>query len=565
MSKRDSLSSSCTGASTHMEVEGTWDENIPLDQIHNSIIEYLTEKLETLRARYIQAKADKKEHVMGKIVKYRMAYQKFVHITKDILQKCESFLKNRRDTPGSRVAYISNVQQYISQAREFVKLDLKFKRISPSLLTHLEPSLGDTPEIYQRKRYIRNTISSILNNEKTTCLTSTGVGKSYRARCANQSLFISKGFNSKWIQILPSGVSEVISKLSSDEERWMAMLAFLFSKGCSDNFIHSGFCPLCIFPIIIPKEINGAGSSTIYCPACFKEITWTYFINNSGIKDIFSKFHPREVSVILDSLCPKDEEPGDYYQGIMREIYIRGVSSDEIPVPIDDSGEGSCSSSTNPSQSSHRPPSPQNIQVVRQRIDQEQPKFKQAFAIILDKLEKIYGSDKPTIDRKSVKDSYEQFASELYNIEGGYVIKVPRGFFPALKRYMDYYHSSENRITRKMINDALISLGYDEYTKHISYIAHKMYNRPYPDFSSKRTNILIECVLMKIMFGVMSGKGNKRVHVSNYYIIHNVLENNGFEWSEDSFRISENTKKKQESIMKDICRTIYSSTVRDPS
>jgi hypothetical protein len=154
---------------------------------------------------------------------------------------------------------------------------------------------------------------------------------------------------------------------------------------------------------------------------------------------------------------------------------------------------------------------------------------------------------------------------EIYNIEGGYIIKVPRGFFPALKRYMDYYHSSEPKITRKMIYDALVSLGYEEYTKHISYISHKMFNYPYPDFSSNRTEILIDCVLFKIIFGVISGRGSKRTHVNNYYIIHNVLENNGYDWSEDSFRISDSTKKKQESIMKEICQLIYNRGVPGPS
>lgn len=557
MSKRDSYSSSCTGASTQMEVEGSWDENIPLEQLHNSIIEFLTDKLESHRARYILAKVNKKENEMGKIVKYRMAYQKFVHITRDILHQCETFLKNRRDSPGSRVAYINNVQQYISQAKEFVKLDLKFKRVSPSLLTHLEPNSSDSPETFQRKRYIRNTINSILNNEKSTCLTSTGVGKIYRTKCAHQSLFTSKEFNSKWVNILPPSISEVIIKLTTDEERWMAMISFLFSKGCSEKFIHNGFCPLCVFPIIIPKDLNGG---TIYCPACFKEITWTYYINNNALRDIFVRFHPNEIHNILAKICGPGEDPREYFDGIVRDIYVRGTVTSEHKQSEDDpKDESVASTSTASCSSTHRPPYPQNIQVVRQRLDIEQPKFKAAYSIISERINNIYGDEKPVLDRKSIKDSYEQFAAELYNIEGGYVIKVPRGFSPALKRYMDYYHSSETTITRKMIFDALISLGYEEYTKHISYIANKMYNRPYPDFSLKRANILIECVLMKIIFGIITGKGNKRVHVSNYYIIHKVLENNGIDWSEDSFRISENTKKKQDEIMNQICDIIYNS------
>lgn len=568
MSKRDSQSSSLTGVSTQMEVEGTWDEDIPLDQIHNSILEFLSSKLERLRDRYIQSKKDKRDNLMGRIVKYRMAYQKFVHVTRDILQKCEGFLKDRRDSPGSRVAYINNVQQYISQAREFVKLDLKFKRISPTLLNHLEPTDIDTPEVFKRKRYIKNTISSILNNEKTTCLTSTGIGKLYRNKQAHQSQFLSRGFNAKWSTILPPAMTTVINGLSTDDERWLAMLVFLFSKGCSERYIHNGFCPSCLFPIIIPRETREGNAGTVYCPACFKEITWTYFINHSSIKDLFGKFHPAEVKAIMMVVRGEaNVDDDEYFEGMVRDIFQRGESSSPPPSTICEqssaSSVSSVSSAIGPSSSST--PVTHTIQIVRQRIEQENVKFKQLFGIIMERIHGIYGSGGVALDRKNIKESYEQFAIELYNIEGGYVIKAPRGFFPALKRYMDYYHKSEERISRKMIHDALISLGYEEYTKHISYIANKMYNYPFPDFSEKRITVLIECVLFKIMFGIISGKGSKRIHVNNYYIISKVIENNGYTWTEDAFRISENTRKKQEKIIGDICEIIYSKEVQGPS
>lgn len=575
MSGRESVSSSRTGASTHMEVEGTWDEDIPLDQIHNSIIEYLTDKLEKLRLRYTQAKTDKKDHVMGKIVKYRMAYQKYVHITRDILQKCEEFLKDRKDSPGSRVAYIKNVQQYISQAKEFVKLDLKFKKLSPSLLSHLEPQLSDTPEIFQKKRYIRNTISSILNNEKITCLTSTGAGKSYRLKHNNQSQFLTRGFNSSWTKHLPPDMSSIISSLESDDERWAAMIVFLLSRKCSRMYIHNGFCPSCLFPIIIPRETKEGGSGTIYCPSCFKEITWTYFISRQSMNQIFSQFHPDELLNLMNKVRG-GEDGDDFFEGYANDLYNKCLHN----ISISES-DRSDSSPRNipvvclPSSSSHQSPSQPSssvqikdtipIKVTSYRFEPETLNFKDIFRIVSERLKKISGYENYVIDRKNVKESFDQFTTEIYNIEGGCIIKVPRGFFPSLKRYMNFYHSSDTSITRKMIYDALVSLGYDEYTKHISYISHKLYNTPYPDFSSKRSVIVIECIIIKILFGICVGKGTRRVHVNNYYIIHIVLGKNGYDLSDDHFRISENTKKKKETVMKDICNLIYTQEAPDPS
>lgn len=568
MSKRDSQSTSHTGVSTQMEVEGTWDEDIPLDQIHNSIIEFLSGKLEKLRTRYIDARNDKRENLMGRIVKYRMAYQKFVHVTRDILQKCEDFLKNRKDSPGSRVAYINNVQQYISQAKEFVKLDLKFKRISPSLLNHLEPSDADTPEVFRKKRYIKNTITSILNTEKNSCLTSTGVGKVYRNRQAHQSQFLTRNFNSKWATILPPDMTTVINSLSTDEERWLAMIVFLFSKGCSQRYIHNGFCPSCLFPIIITRETKEGGLGTIYCPSCFKEITWTYFINHTSIKELFGKFHPMEIKTVINAVRGESNmDDEDYFEGVVSDIFKRGKASS--PPPSCQYEESSASSVASSSSSAFTqlptPSGGHSIQVVRQRIHHENVKYKHLYTDISARISDIYRTQTVSIDRKVIKESYEQFSMELYNIEGGNVIKVPRGFFPALKRYMDYYHKSEEKITRKMIYDALMSMGYDEYTKHISYISNKMYNTPFPDFSEKRSKILTECTLFKIIFGLMSGKTTKRVHVNNIFIIILVLKNNGHDWSEDAFRITENTRKKQEKLMNEISELIYRKEVQDPS
>lgn len=557
MSKRDSYSSSRTGVSTQIEVEGTWDENIPLEQLHDSILHFLTDKLEKLRHRYIQVRQDKKENVMGRIVKYRMAYQKFVHITKDILQQCDSFLKDRRDSPGSRIAYINNVQQYISQAKEFVKIDLKFKRISPSLLTHLEPTEDDTADSYKRKRYLKNTIYTILNNEKMSCLTSSGVGKIFRSRHNHQSKFVGRAFNSNWISILKPGMSEVISLLERDEEKWAAMLVYLYSKDCSNKYVHNGFCPTCLFPIIIPRETNEGSSGTIYCPACFKEITWTYFISHDSIREVFSQFHPDEIDNILTMV--KNSNGGgdddDFYSSIINNITDTSRSRQHSQKPNWDT----VTAKTRKTTLKITPPlSVVSVKVLQQRFVPRQDSFKVILSIITKHLKMIFKNRDIAIDRKNIKDNYDQFASDIYNIEGIDIIKLPRGIIPAIKRYVTYYHSSEETITRKMIYDALMALGYEEYTKHISYIANKMYNQPFPDFSRNRQDIIIECVLFKIIFGIISSSSsNKRVHANNYYIIHNVLVNNNYDSTDHIFRLSIITRKKQSDIMEEICRLIY--------
>ena len=167
-------SSVLTGDSLQMAIEGQWDETVSLVEIHQGIVQHLTLKLEKLKRKYMNLKfADetKKERMMKKIVAARVSYQRYMNVTKDVLKNCEEFMRVRRDTPGSRIAFIRHAQDYFSQAKEFIKLDISLKKLSPALLNYVQPKSTDSPTTYRRKRDMCKAMSLVIANDKCSLST----------------------------------------------------------------------------------------------------------------------------------------------------------------------------------------------------------------------------------------------------------------------------------------------------------------------------------------------------------------------------------------------------------
>lgn len=599
----DASSSIITGDSTQINLEGQWDESIPLESIHEGIVEYLVTKLERLKATYKGLKMksrnpsfrNREDLVMKKIVTARLNYQRYMAVTKDILSRCNEFMNTRRDTPESRIAFIRNAQDYFQQARDFVKMDITFKKLSPSLIRYIEPKTGDSPEVYARKRELCKTMIGILGKEKTNQFTN-GVGKLFRSRYLQQSKLFNKGFPEQWINSLPVSLKTILKGVS-EEERWPRTLIFLFSNYCSRNYVHQGFCPGCYHPIIneVAHDEHVSSGGKLFCRACGKEIEWTYYINPRTIRILFSKFHTEEIEKMklnVESIIGKeietDEERGfddilDLY--ISHDYEEEGMDGETLE---HENEEWCCSQekkrvqrekktdeprTTSPGSGRGRPrsESPRKVSEEYKTIS-----FGDVIERVREKIFEIYGEEpKHSLERR-LKIVYQTFRMELQTLEGfvDEEDKYPRAFLSKIENYVRYHFKlppkEEVRLlplcekggregtNRGMIISALTELKFSKYLNYVTLICEKLWNYQKPDFSRHRDDIIYECVLQKEIFTRLSYKYGRKSNLNQQLILLFILQRYGYMWTEEDFKIKfhEDTKTKQLGIMKEIFSVI---------
>ena len=576
-----------TGDSLQLALEGQWDENISIEELHKEIMGYLMKNLEGLKTKYLQLKIShpkRQERLMKKVVAARIKYQRYMNVTKDVLHNCNEFMRVRKDTPGSRIAFIRNVQDYLVQAKEFVKMDITLKKISPTLLNYIQPSAQDTPDVYIKKRDMRKAMSLVLQNDKN-CMTTNGLGKQFRSRYAQQNRFIHQDFPEVWIPHFPVVLKNSLKDTRSPDKRWLISIMYLFSKHCSVNYIQQGYCSSCLFPII-HKKTQGLGTGKLFCLSCKKEIDWTYYMNPRTICLIMSGFHVSEIEECRETICkfirddPElfDENSMEFFEDILDSyIHNRMDYEDEVASKAVFSTMKQCVDEEEREVTVEREettkPAVSNVPDDNVQDDTEVPDdvppFSSVVSAVIETLNNIYGNT-VSIDIKSAKDSYSLYKMEILSFEGKTEEAVPRGLIPKIERYVCHHYKLPGKeeikklpltekgdregTSRKMIYDALVDLSLGKYSHLVSKISHKLWGSQLPSMKSHYAEILHDCVLQKEIFNRLSATYGRKSNISQRVILMYISQRYGYLWDVDDFRIgfSPVTLKKHLDILKEI-------------
>lgn len=593
-----SLGSMQTGDSVQIELEGQWDETVSIEDIHKGVIDHMLEKLETLKRKYNYLKnADNrhKDKLLKKIVAARIKYQRYVNVTKDILTRCSEFMKTRKDSPGTRIAFIRNVQEYFSQAKDFVKLDISLKKISPSLLTYVQTTNRDSPKTYQRKRELCRALTAVVKTEKNS-LSANGIGKIFRSRYAQQSRFLNQPFPQIWKQYFPISLRNSIKDITDSDQCWLRTILYIFSKHCSVNYIQQGYCPGCLFPII-NERMEGTVGGKLFCPACKKEIEWTYYMNPRTICLILMSFHQTEIKdakqdiircVDADPYLFIVKEDGRYFEDVLddylnnSETYVnRGVSEkekvneqrssleetmetseEEVPITHIESPRFAASSADKESVTSGK------------EDDGSFPPFGDTLKTAIDIVKRIYGPTIP-LDIKVAKETYQMFKMEIMSFEGKIDESLPRGIIPRVERYVCHYFNipakeeirkrpltpkgDREGTTKKMIYDALIELNLGKYTNLVSKLSNKIWKSTLPDIHEHYHEIIADCIVQREVFNRLSKQYGRKSNINQRLILMHITQKYGYIWTDEDFKVnlSSTTRKKQIEILEEIFEVIY--------
>lgn len=612
MSSVDEISSIGTGNSVQMALEGQWDETVSIKEIHEGVVRHLSEKLERLKRKYFILKGTsdetRKSLAVKKIVAARINYQRYLNVTQDILERCNDFMKSRRDTPASRIAFVRNVQQFFSQAKDFIKLDISLKKISPTLLNYVQPRHTDSPETYRRKRDMCRVMSLVVNTDKNCLLNSTS-GKTFRSRYAQQNRFLHTDFPDSWIPHLPLVLRNALRDISDGELRWLYTIVYMFSRHCTANYLQQGYCPTCMFPIVNEKG-KGLSGGKLFCPACKKEIEWTYYMNPRTICIIIMSFHPLEISEVKEELKrAMDADPGSfiteeteerlYFEEVLEE-YMTNFSNyvdtpSKKPPPLDNivrpitldrdsdvstqeetvkNNEDFVEEKTQPDQTEEEESGGEHLptEVGGEVEEADQTEANQYQSMVIRRasniIRKLFGRGKP-LDTRVAKESYQLYRSELSSFEGNPDDQIPRGLIPKIERYVCHYfklppkeevrktpfnEKGERRDTsRKMISEALKELGLEKYSGVISNIANKMWGSKLPNMSRHHLDILTDCVVQKEVFARLPSHGRKS-SLNQRLILMYVVNRYGYKWDVSDFRVNfaSHTLQKQLNILDEI-------------
>lgn len=580
----EGASSIVTGDSTQMMIEGQWDETVPLSEIHEGIVEHLTQRLEKLKALYkglkmkSGASGNREELLMKKIVHARMNYQRYIAATKDILTRCGEFVRTQRDTPETRIAFIRNAQDYFSQAKDFVRLDLSLRRISPTLLRYIEPKTTDSPDVYSRKRELCRAMVGVLGKERSIQI-STGAGKVFRSKYIRQGKLFFRGFPEQWIPVLPPVLKDILKDVEADR-RWPLTIIFIFSGYCSRVYVHQGFCSGCYFPILRDTEDIDSSGGKLFCHSCGKEVEWTYYISPQAIQALFSSFHPKEIEdmkilvrsrVVSEHSVEEDVVFGDFLESCFQTMGMD--SEEELP-------DSSSKFSTSPS--SKKTVSPGEGR-GRPRLEKQTPSPEYLFNIVPFRdvservrnfVRRVYSDETLKIEQR-IRDIYQGYRSEIQAFEGCVEEeKYPRGLFSKIDKYVRHYYkvptSEEVRelpldefggkrgTSRGMILSALSSLNQSNLLNQTSLLCEKLWGYKLPDLSRHRDQIIYECVLQKEVFLRLSSDIGRKSNLNQTLILMYIIQRHGYPWTERDFHISfsENTIKKQTEILGEIFKII---------
>jgi hypothetical protein len=396
-----------------------------------------------------------------------------------------------------------------------------------------------------------------------------------------------------WKQYVPIVLRNSLKDVEESDECWLRTILYIFSKHCSVNYIQQGYCPGCLFPII-NERTEGTVGGKLFCPACKKEIEWTYYMNPRTICLIFESFHRSEIEtakqVIIEYIEADPylfvlQSDGRYFEEILDEYltnsndYInRNRNDKEIESLHAKSEDTGLLSSVDPPSI---PPSHDTTLVTDHESvtsgnedDSSFPSFNEVMKTVSDIIVRIYGQGS-SIDMKVARETYRIYKTEIMSFEGKVEDSLPRGIIPRVERYVCHHHNlppkeevrkrplndkgDREGTTKKMIYDALMELNIGKYSNLVSKLSNKIWKSALPDIHEHYHEIIADCIVQREVFNRLSIQYGRKTNINQRVILMFISQKYGYPWTDEDFKVSFSlvTRKKQIKILEEIFEVIY--------
>lgn len=479
-------------------MEGTWDEDISIEEIHEQILENLKEEIDELKDRYRQLSQSTHSihgqdmRILRKITSVRLKHDKLVANAKHIFDELRSLrgTTTTNPTPCTRLQWMNHVQDYFRYLNDMFHIDVSLNRISPGLFRSAKISGAETPGTFNKKRRMTIILQKLIeyekHNKKATAFNSrmkkysaenlTTIPKRFMdpsTGCNN-----GKGFPDRWLELLDEEFRGYFSQSKDTVYRWYLLFSLIGTEKFSHRFDFHGLCPSCSYPFISEKSLKTQNENKLSCKECMKEIDWTYFASNIEMKTMRNFLHPKvlgDIDNIIKDCSPMAEAPTvsiTEAKCLQNEKEIENSSPpvqmkkpltskhtsiipDEVkPLHIVHNDITENTSTTNIEQttttdstSAFEKPSRKRgrrkehdidkiIHIARQQL--------KSCAVFVEKQPMVEDMQDKSYDGK-IKDAVSNLLTELKNFQGFSLEKIPQGVFQSVESYLIRVHKIPNR------------------------------------------------------------------------------------------------------------------------
>lgn len=312
-------------------MEGSWDEDISIEEIHEQILENLKEEIEELKDRYRQLSSTagsihygQDMRILRKITSVRLKHDKLVANAKHIFDELKSLRgKAGNPTPCTRLQWMNHVQDYFRYLNDMFHIDVSLNRISPGLFRSAKISGTDTPGTFSKKCRMTIILQKLIeyekHNKKATAFNSRMKKYSVENLTTIPKRFMDpstgcnngKGFPDRWLELFDEEFRGYFSQSKDTVYRWYLLFSLIGTEKFSQLFEFHGLCPSCSYPFIFEKSLKTHNENKLSCKECMKEIDWTYFASTVEMKTMRNFLHPKvlgDIDDIIKQCSPSKDE-----------------------------------------------------------------------------------------------------------------------------------------------------------------------------------------------------------------------------------------------------------------
>jgi len=584
-----------------ISLEGCWDEDISVEEIHEQVLEKLKEEMDELKERYRQLSSSpiatgQDMRILRKITSVRLKHDKLVANAKHIFDELYKLrgASNHTATPCSRLVWMNHVQGYFRCLNDMFHIDVSLSRISPGLFRSAKFTGTETPNTFHKKRRMTIILQKLIENEKVNKKTT--FNSRMKKYCSENLTTIpkrfldpsmggtnGKGFPDRWLELMDEEFREYFSRSPDTVYRWYLLFAVIGTEKFLQRFDFNGLCPYCNYPFIVDKALKSGSQHTenkLSCKECMKEIDWTYFASSSEMSIMKNFLHPstvNEVDEIVKLCSPTIKEETSIIEHkkpltttIRHKFIVEETDTDTAGTTNADTVDTTVSNPDHSRPTRKRGRRKEHdmdklIHIARQQLKEKCPLYNEQAPVKFDE----DGTDK-NYDAK-IKDSANNLLNELKNFQGVSLEKIPQGVAQSVDSYLCRVHKIPGKeeirreplsekgerqtVSRRMVLEALRECGLSKWSSHISYIMATLWWCPYPRVEHEdEERMIVMMIKQREIFERIKDKFARKSNLSVHTAMGKLLSLCGYPYDDSDFKIweTQDSKKKQD-MMWDEC------------
>jgi hypothetical protein len=605
-------------------LEGTWEEDISIEEIHEQVLEKLKEEIDELKERYRHMTTGtglilgQDMRILKKITSIRLKHDRLVANARHIFDELSKLRSNAGNpTPCTRLVWMNHIQEYFRYLNDMFHIDVSLNRISPGLFRSAKITGAETPGTFHKKRRMTIILQKLIDYEKTNNKKTT-FNTRMKKYCTENLITVpkrfldpstgcnhGKGFPDRWLDMFAEDFRGYFSRSRDTVYRWYLLFSLIGSETFARKMDFHGLCPACSYPFLSDKSLKAMthAENKLSCKECMKEIDWTYFASEGEMKIMRNFLHPQvlgDIDKIIMECSPSTKQTSEPMVEIKKPLTNKHITLIHDDIPDTVTTTTTTTTMTMDEQTIDEKTSNSNEKPARKRGRRKEHDIDKLIHIAREELKScpIYTEKQPIKNDEEVsdknydsriKDSAMNLLTELKNLQGVSLDKIPHGVFQTVESYLMRTYKVPVReeirkepvnekgervvtinsptpsvvtVSRRMVLEALRECGLGKWSSHISHIMATVWWCPYPKVEYEdEERMIVLFVKQREIFERIKDKFARKTNLSIHTATRKLLAASGYPIEDTDFKIweTQDSKKKQD-VMWEECIKVFSKS-----